>query len=516
MALLNIPCFDEKEFFDNKINDSLRVVIIPNVSKEYFDKYSELLEKNGFVKKEKVSSDIRRYAAYHCEECGVFLSYFYNTHELQIVTEENTTYFSYKDNEMEVSVTPQITQLHLESFGMSYVIRLSDGRFIVIDGGNGFIPDAERLFNALKEGSPYEKPVIAAWIMSHPHNDHYYCFFEFYKQYKEEVKIEKFLFNFPKADDFEHYPKLECPNLPKGINDFLECVKDSGAEVYTPHTGQTYKIGDAVCEILASMDDTIHCTQNINATSLIIRMELGGQVTLWTTDASFSDARLPERYGSYLKSDILQVPHHGFRSGTSEALIEGYDLIRPQVCILPVSKYNAYLDFCSFRACTGHLMTDLDVAEMITGEETRVLDLPYTPIPYGAKVLEKRYRTCKSCAGAYSWVFTELNTAHKGDFVFTVLNNTFVKSNISIEITFDNKVKRIRHIKTIAPQVAIMKLCIIDPNQVESEAFPYYSDSLKKKGIPKRAPFAVRFLSDVPIVVSHKKHKPAYYSTEIY
>ena len=34
--------------------------------------------------------------------------------------------------------------------------------------------------------------------------------------------------------------------------------------------------------------------------------------------------------------------------------------------------------------------------------------------------------------------------------------------------------------------------------------------SLKKRGVPENADFAVRFLSDVPIVVSHPDHTPAY------
>ena len=71
---------------------------------------------------------------------------------------------------------------------------------------------------------------------------------------------------------------------------------------------------------------------------------------LWTNDAAFSHAKLPERYGEYLKADILQIPHHGFQSGSAEAEISGYDLIRPRVCLLPVSDYCAYT-FCKKVVC---------------------------------------------------------------------------------------------------------------------------------------------------------------------
>ena len=55
-------------------------------------------------------------------------------------------------NIVNVVVTPEITQIALEDFGMSYVIRLSDGRFIVIDGGRDFEPESDKLFKALNDG----------------------------------------------------------------------------------------------------------------------------------------------------------------------------------------------------------------------------------------------------------------------------------------------------------------------------------------------------------------------------
>ena len=47
-------------------------------------------------------------------------------------------------------------------------------------------------------------------------------------------------------------------------------------------------------------------------------MELGGQVVLWTCDGAFSEVRLTEKCPEYLKSDILQIPHHGYNGGTVE------------------------------------------------------------------------------------------------------------------------------------------------------------------------------------------------------
>lgn len=513
---LEIPAFAEA-YSDHCENKNARVITIKQATEENFHHYCNLLEANGFVKKLLRCLDIRCFAAYVRGTDGVFLNYYKNTSELTVVMEDQCTYFSYTDLCEGGCVPAQITQVHLEDFGMSYVIRLSDGRFIVIDGGRELEPDAERLMECLREGAGGRKPIIAAWIMTHPHSDHYYCFFPFIDRYREEVVIQKFLLNFPAADDLIHYPGLVAKKLQdEGCTEsremlrLFEIIKELGAPVYVPHTGQIYRIGDAVLEILACMDDTIHCSDNVNAISLVIRMELGGQVILWATDASFGAARLSERYGDYLKSDILQVPHHGFSMGPTEDTIAGYQLILPKVCLLPVSDYNAFTAFCAFRECTDYLMTQCGVEELITGEKTRTLTLPYKPDVNGVRLLRKEYLSGKENAGACTWVFTELNTARPEDFQFTILNTTHGEAEVFIELYFEEGLGKIRFIKATVMPVRLRKINIIDSGDVERDTAYYNPWSLEKHEIPISVPFAVRFLSKVPVIVSHKEHIASY------
>ena len=60
------------------------------------------------------------------------------------------------------------------SNGLSVLIRLTDGRFIVIDGGFNRTECADALIKAIKEQSKAytNKPVIAGWIITHAHGDH--------------------------------------------------------------------------------------------------------------------------------------------------------------------------------------------------------------------------------------------------------------------------------------------------------------------------------------------------------
>ncbi|MBQ9803163.1 MAG: MBL fold metallo-hydrolase [Clostridia bacterium] len=520
MKKLNIPAFGEADFIKNRENETAEVTLISGADAALFARYCTYLASCGFTERESREQAGHAYAAFSKDTDAVFLNYFAGTAELVVECEAHCRYFDYADTCGPAVVSPQITQLTLEDFGMSYAIRLSDGRFIVIDGGREFEPDAKRLYDCLVSGSGGKRPVIAAWILSHPHSDHFHCFIKFFDLFGDKVDVEKVLYHFPAHDDFAHYPKLAnketrfthdtspYTNIPM----MQERVEQLGAKTYMPHTGQIYRIGDAVCEILSTLGDTIHCSDNINATSLVVRMELAGQVILWATDASFSIARLPERYGRYLKADILQVPHHGFQSGTAAGEIAGYDLIEPSVCLLPVADYHAYTSFCSYRAGTRHIMCKDCVKEMITGTVQRTLTLPYTPSPDAKYQLERNYLTGRDDTGARTWIFSELHTARPEDFVFTLLNATHVKATVMIELFFEDPAQKILYIKAELGAGRLKKLSVIG-DEVDSEWKYFNWQSLQGQGIPENVPFAVRFLSDLPIVVSHKEHQPSYRST---
>ena len=517
MEKIKIPAFNETDFFRNRESKNATVWTVKNADENGFSSYCDLILENGYAKKEEYANDSHSFAAFEKDGEGVFLNCFGAIDELRIVIEENCNYFSFRDAELPNIVEPQITQIKLEDFGLSYAIRLSDGRFIVIDGGWNFEPDVERLFKCLKKDSPFEKPIIAAWILSHPHEDHFHCFIGFMEKYGSHVTLEKCLFNFPDTSDEVHYPRLDVDhemlgNLYSYIPMMLAAIEKNGATIYTTHTGQKFEIGDACLEILSSMDDTIHVTDNINATSLVIRMTLGGQTILWTNDAGFSYARLPERYGSYLKSDILQIPHHGFQSGTAAAEIAGYDLIKPKICFLPVSDYCAYTFFCPFREGTRHIMTADCVEELITGTVQRTITLPYTARREAKHETERKLALGLDNDGARSWIFTNLSTGREEDMIFTVLNTTLLPVEVNIELFFEDKKQVVKFIKAQVGGSSIKTFNIVG-DEVDGNALYFSRSLLSQKGVPENAPFAVRFMCDTPIVVSHKDHQPTYRST---
>ncbi len=510
MRGFSIPAFGESECFENQENTTARVWSI-TAAVELFEKYRALYLANGYAEKEAYQRDAHRYSALQKGNTGVFLNAYGGTDELRIVEEESCRYFSYEDRAGEALFAPQITQVKLDDYGMSYVIRLADGRFIVIDGGFIYDSDCDALHETLFAQSEGREPVIAAWILTHQHEDHFHCFLRFMEKYEGEVVIEKVLFNFPAHDDFAHYPELARDNskIPDSrgflrIPQLYAWLEKCAILAFTPHTGQKYRIGDADIEILGCMDDSIHLTHNGNATSLVFRMALGGQVILWTADAGCSYVRLDERYGDYLKADILQIPHHGFQSGQPEAEIRTYDLADAPVCLLPSSGYCAYTFFCIFREGTRHLMLSERVMELIDGDEQRTLVLPYTA-KKGER--EKRMRQIQLGVennGARAFVFSGLNTGREEDLCFTLLNMTVLPVQVRVELYFEGK-HPVRNAARFELGGSTLQICRLTGGENGVWA--------PDKCLPENAPFAVRFLCDTPIVVSHQTHAAAYHSS---
>lgn len=526
MTKLQIPAFGETEYFDEKESKDTRVVILENTQLSRFDDYCRLLEENGYTQVQRDILPHRSYCAYRKNREGIFLNFFAGTHQLQILTEKKSAFFDYQDTGLGVCTTPRMTQVFLSDYGLSDVIRLSDGRLIIIDGANVYEKDVDHLFDRLQADSPTQKPVIAAWIFTHPHSDHYNCFIPFLRKYGEQVEIQKLFYNFPQHDDVAHYPKLEKDGKAFSkwygqeltgadvLKMFREKVAAMGLPVYTPHTGQSYRIGEALVQFYGTMDDTIHRSQNINATSLMFTMELAGQRIFFGGDGSFGDARLADRYGEELKCDILQVPHHGFGCGSEEEQIRGFRCIAPQVCLLPVEKQLAYTSFTTYRGGTRYLMTQMDIEEMITGEKDQVLNLPYTPAPNGVYQLQQCYLEGRDNTGARTWVFMDLDTGRPEDFVFSILNSTYLPAEISVEIFPENVQRKVIRRKITGTRLGVFRTnCLLtaqeDPETVDIPAL------MEQLEIPMDTHFAVRFISNIPVIISHRDHQPAYRSTII-
>ncbi len=518
--MFNFPAFNEENTKIVNVNRKADIYKVFDTDTETFEKYCDLFCENGYELKQKSDNGVYLYAAFLKENEGIFVNYFCKTNQLYIVAEKDCNYFKFSDNCGKAVVAPQITQLAQEDYGMSYAIRLSDGRFIVIDGGNNFEPDIDRLMNCLKAGSPHEKPIIACWIMTHEHGDHYLAYIGFDDKYASQYEVQSFMLNFMEIDDerfpgAEHTDRRRKENTSRKVNVpiMFEKIEKSGAPIYMAHTGQVYNIGDAKIEMLSSLDETVdYMRANINCTSLVFKMELGGQTILWTGDSTFDEAKLTQRYGEYLKSDILQVPHHGFE-GPSDTVkeVEGYAFTDAHTCMIAVSELNAYTTIDTFRHGPRYLFEHSNAIEIIVGDDNKTITLPYTPAAY--RKLEYKAKFCEGLSrnGATTWIFNNLNIENEEDVTFNFLNMCSKKATVWIQIYFLDGSKNLGDIK-IELEGGLEKINITDKESIITDSVWFSWMNPDVKGFPKSGEFAVRFISDMPIVVSNKNQKATYTS----
>lgn len=234
------------------------------------------------------------------------------------------------------------------SNGLSVVIRLTDGRFIVVDGGHNNASVAKELGDTLREYSAEyrkanEAPVVAAWIVTHAHGDHYGALLNHYRV-MGDIKVERFLVNYlseserQKAMNSSEYGK-NWDNDGAQYNVTPAVAKYFGAEVHQVHVGQVYYLADLKMEILYTIESFAPNTCNaLNTSSTVMRMEFDGKTDyLSTGDATGYGMEIcSDMYGDYIQSDIVQVCHHGYSTwGDDAGMIEAYKTINAPTVLWP-------------------------------------------------------------------------------------------------------------------------------------------------------------------------------------
>ncbi len=509
--------FGTLEFCSDEGNGST-AISISNTESYDFEGYCDLLKSEGFEIIEEIKRNTTVFRGFQKDKNSVFVSLYPEIGEMRIVTEQNTSYFDFLDTvRIDKQVSSSVTQINLGDFGMSYVIRLNDGRFILFDGGWDWEVEADKLMDCLRERAGGDEIVIAAWFLTHPHLDHFWCFNTFYDKYGKSVTIEKMFFNFPEyfADGLkEKMPGVEkeYARKPEHFYNLFANLNDSGAELFVPHTGQQYLIGNALCEILSSPDDVLYFPlTDANPMSLVVKMTIENQVIMWFADTYFEPTKIIERFGSYLKSDIMQIPHHGFVGGT----VEGYEVVDPRVVLAPTFDTDAFGYFNIHKTENQHLYLNMNVEEFIFGVrydgEDKTIDLPYTPKKTGKKELEKMVEDGLGSCGAKNWVFNDVVVEDGGKCVFSILNPTVKTLNVYLDVFYENPSDNVTDICITAKPRSLTSLDLNDPSTFDGDSRPYDRRSAYvTKGLKYGVPAAMKFVCNTPVVISKKGETAAY------
>jgi hypothetical protein len=242
--------------------------------------------------------------------------------------------------------TPTITMLALGEIGTSIVIQLEDGSFLLIDGGQGktdyYPKDSATLWNFLSSHAPAgEKPRIT-WLVTHIHMDHRNLFQQFIPAYKNKIDLELVVWNMP---DFNEIGEKYAPNWKEGetkpaknyatpVATLIDIINKNFPKtpIYTCHSGEKLYLPGCEVEFLVCHEDYyLNNFQWVNDTSLTCRININGKSMMVFGDTTkyVSNAIITPAYGNYIKSDILQLAHHGNGEGT----LATYKAVDPDICL---------------------------------------------------------------------------------------------------------------------------------------------------------------------------------------
>lgn len=261
----------------------------------------------------------------------------------------------------ESSITAIETPGTLSANGMSYIVTLEDGRFIVLDGGgvaDGNNSDT-KLFQALvnlherifpdKGGVSESNPVhIAAWIVTHSHWDHYDTFRRIMgnPEKRNKLKIDYLLGNYPSASEVQYGANEDMASMAHLITQY--CGTEEGDTRFVKvHTGHKYYLSNITLEALVTHEEVNPARiDTTNDTCTVFRFSIANKdaptaaptTIIFTGDANRHQSRfMSATYGAYLQSDMVQVAHHGAIGCESDF----YDAVAPTVLWWPVA-YSAF------------------------------------------------------------------------------------------------------------------------------------------------------------------------------
>ena len=241
---------------------------------------------------------------------------------------------------------------NLYSWGLSYVITLEDGSFVIFDGGigRGYTDDCSYLWSVLN--NLYKKtraaanlptvpsssdPIrVRAWVLTHEHSDHFTVFKKFLQTYgKQNFKMDYLVFNAISASE-----RINSNNPETAVQTNFSTMKEwvnGGFNYIKAHTGQVFYFANLKMEVLYTHEDLYpKHVEYFNNSGTVVRTTITSgsreSTCIWLGDMERNGSRrLRAMYGPTLDSEMVQVAHHG-GNGCEAAL---YELIQAEVVWFP-------------------------------------------------------------------------------------------------------------------------------------------------------------------------------------
>ena len=375
-ALNSVPVFFDADFVATSSSDTkCKQVILNNATEDEYTAYLSKLESDGYTKYTDNDISGNLFATFYSADYTINVGYYKPYKECRIIIEpfeEKTLIGLESDNNRPAVTTSQITMLGCEykessgsykGNGLSLLYRLSDGSFVIVDGGHDGNSSywASNLINTIKEQAKEyatgKEIRIAAWFVSHAHGDHMGMLNKEAAQFAKQFTVERVIANLMSNEEInkslassygENFGGGEANTTSKVRN----AAKTLGADLIQCHTGQRFYFGDTVFEILYTIENFAPSITNaLNTSSILVRSTTTDAAGNSTSVMVMGDVTGPamaicnKLYGSDLDCEIVQVAHHGYQTwGNDNAMISSYKLMSPEIVLWPMGlhAYETY------------------------------------------------------------------------------------------------------------------------------------------------------------------------------
>ena len=318
-----------------------------------YESYLKVLSENGFEHHSGKRIADCAFDLLYTEDTIAYVMYFSDTETIKISMDKRSTFALptlEEDNIYEKTTDATITQVGLGDSldnGMLYISKMSDGSFIVIDGGisAGYIYDSLVKLSGQTTGIR-----IAAWLLTHHHNDHAEGFLATSSKYADRLIVEKVIHCQPRPDQLRpgegsDYEAVK-DRIVNGIRNFK--ATNRSLEQIKAHPGMEIYIRDAKITVLATIDAVEpKIISNVNNASMVFRMEVGEKSIIFLGDSEPMQTKaMYAQFGAEnFRCDALQLAHHGYgntNTGNDQNVIN--EASDATVVFCPVSTHDLTSD----------------------------------------------------------------------------------------------------------------------------------------------------------------------------
>lgn len=206
--------------------------------------------------------------------------------------------------------------------GDSILIRTPKGSDILVDAGGN-----DKVLDCLSDNRPFWDSTIEVALLTHPHLDHFGGFFSILKHYQINEFGQEDVIN-----DTAEFRQLQMEIKDKLITTKKMLAKDS----YKTNDGVNVTVLSPSKEFIKQTSPTGLIGEKSEFASLILHIRYK-QFDLVLTGDSQSN-QLDQATQGLSNIEILQVPHHGSKTGLNEEVLKR---LSPEVAVISVGK-NRY------------------------------------------------------------------------------------------------------------------------------------------------------------------------------